>query len=105
MTIEQIYETKGASYMEWLKENGGKREYRILEEKYPSHSLWYPQFKDEGRDWTHFTMPERSFQTVGMPISLNVLLSGGKRNWENILPSLKEQFPVDLSTCFARQRI
>ena len=40
MTIEQIYETKGASYMEWLKENGGKREYRILEEKYPSHSLW-----------------------------------------------------------------
>ena len=45
MTTEQIYETKGAIYMEWLKENGGKREYRILEEKYPSHSLWYPQFK------------------------------------------------------------
>jgi|APGre2960657373_1045057.scaffolds.fasta_scaffold133760_1 hypothetical protein len=61
MTIEQIYETKGASYMEWLKENGGKREYRILEEKYPSHSLWYPQFKDEGRDWTHFTIPGRPY--------------------------------------------
>ena len=61
MTIEQIYETKGASYMDWLKENGGKREYRILEERFPSYSLWYPQFKDEGRDWTHFTPPGRPY--------------------------------------------
>lgn len=35
------------------------REYRILEEKYPSYSLWYPQYKEEGSDWIHFTKSGR----------------------------------------------
>lgn len=47
--------------MQSSKDNKEKREYRILEEKYPSYSLWYPQYKDGGRDWTHFTQPGRPY--------------------------------------------
>ena len=63
MTIEQIYETKGASYMMWLKHNKPMTEYRILEEKYPSYSLWIPE-ADRGNGWKAFTRPGRPYDRL-----------------------------------------
>jgi hypothetical protein len=40
------------------------REYRLLEEKYPSYSLWVPEFKDEGKDWMHFMREGRPYDRL-----------------------------------------
>jgi hypothetical protein len=63
MTIEQIYETKGASYMEWLENNKDMTQYRILEEKYPSYSLWIPEL-NRGNGWIAFTKPNRPYDRL-----------------------------------------
>lgn len=63
MTIEQIYETKGASYMEWLKHNKDMAKYRIVEEKYPSYSLWIPEV-DNGNGFKAFTMSNRPYDRL-----------------------------------------
>jgi len=65
MTIEQIYETKGYSYMWWLRHNKPKQmtKYRITEEKYPSYSIWIPEV-DRGNGWTFFTMTGRPYDRL-----------------------------------------
>jgi hypothetical protein len=63
MTIEQIYETKGASYMEWLENNKDMTQYRIVEEKYPSYSLWIPE-SNKGNGWKAFTVSGRPYDRL-----------------------------------------
>jgi hypothetical protein len=41
------------------------REYRLVEEKYPSYSLWVPEFKEsESVGWIHFTREGRPYDRL-----------------------------------------
>lgn len=42
------------------------RQYRLLEEKYPSYSLWIPEFKDEGegKPWMSFVREGRPYDRL-----------------------------------------
>lgn len=91
MTIEQIYETKGASYMLWLKHNKPMTEYRILEEKYPSYSLWIPEV-NRGNGWTHFTRAGRPYDRLVLhsksEAEFYVNQEKQKEEYENLKPEL-----------------
>ena len=49
--------------MQSSKDNKEKREYRILEEKYPSYSLWIPE-SNKGNGWKAFTVSGRPYDRL-----------------------------------------
>ncbi|NDA77358.1 MAG: hypothetical protein EBY07_06055 [Actinobacteria bacterium] len=52
------------------------KDYRILEEKFPNHSLWYPQYKDskKGDKWLFFS-------NTGMPYDRKYFLQKEHASW------------------------
>lgn len=51
--------------MMWLKHNKPEQmiEYRIVEEKYPSYSIWIPEL-NKGNGWIAFTRPGRPYDRL-----------------------------------------
>jgi hypothetical protein len=63
------------------------RDYRILEEKYANHSLWYPQYKDskKGNKWIFFS-------NTGMPYDRKFFMTKDYAQWHIDRDRMVEEF-------------